>query len=160
MIKCWAILHYKEPEGSCEELNQVLWFNSEIKIGKKVFLWKKWFKYGIVYVKYIVTKGFNFMDISEIKNKFNVNLNWFEYYKLISAIPVRWKSNFSENKMADVQPFVDHVFSILDKCDCNKIICDNLLEKVCVLPNRIMEKWDNLIVDHGYDWAGIFSISL
>ena len=56
LIKCWALLHYKEPNSMHEVLNQVLWFNSEIKIGKKVFLWKKWYKCGIVNVKDIVKK--------------------------------------------------------------------------------------------------------
>ena len=84
-----------------EVLNQVLRFNAEIKIGKKVFLWKKWYKCGIVNVKDIVKKGFKFMDISEIKNKFSASLNWFEYYKVISAIPATWKSNFSVNEKED-----------------------------------------------------------
>ena len=43
MIKCWALLHDKDPNSMHEVLNQVFWFNSEIKIGKKVFLWKKWY---------------------------------------------------------------------------------------------------------------------
>ena len=124
-----------------------------------MFLWKKWYKCGIVNVKDIVKKGFKFMDISEIKNKFSASLNWFEYYKLISAIPAIWKSNFSVNEKEDEQPFVDHVFSILEKRDCNKIIRESLLEKVYVLPNRIMEKWNNLIVDHGYDWVDIFRLA-
>ena len=50
------------------------------------------------------------MDISEIKNKFSASLNWFEYHKLISAIPATWKSNFSVNEKEDEQPFIDHVF--------------------------------------------------
>ena len=79
------------------------------------------------------------MDISEIKNTFHVSLNWYEYHKLISAIPATWKSNFSVNEKDDEQPFVDYVFSVLDKCGCNKIIRENLLEKLYVLPNRIME---------------------
>ena len=42
-----------------EVLNQVLRFNSEIKIGKKVFLWKKWYKCGIVNVKILSKKDLN-----------------------------------------------------------------------------------------------------
>ena len=42
-------------------------------------------------------------------------------------------------------------FSSLEKRGCNKIIRESLLEIVYVLPNRI--------IDHGYDWADIFSTS-
>ena len=59
----------------------------------------------------------------------------------------------------DTQQFVDHVFGIFSKHDCNRIIREHLLENIYALPNRIIGKWENLIPNHNFDWADIFRMA-
>ena len=159
LVKCWALVHYKEPENNQDLLNQILWLNSEIRIGKKVFFWKKWYKYGIVYFKDIITEDMELMGFPEVKEKLHENFRWFEYYKLISAIPNKWKNTLKICHADDMPQGPDDVFSILGKPFCNKTIREKMLQKVYVLPNRIIEKWNNLVPNHNYDWSDIFHLA-
>lgn len=159
VVKSWALLHYKVPENPHEVRNQVLWYNSEIKIGKKIVFWKKWQCSGIVYINDIITdtSGPKFMSIGEINNKFNMSLNWFEYHQLVSAIPVKWKNMLSTD--GNMQQFNDHAFVILCKCNRNRIVRDKLLENISIPPSRIIRKWENSTPNYEFDWGDIFSLA-
>ena len=100
--------------------NQVLWYNSEIKIGKTIVFWKKWQCSGIVHIIDIITgtSGPKYMSIGEINNKFKMSLNWFEYHQLVSAIHVKWKNMLSTD--GNMQQLNDHALNFVILCKCNR----------------------------------------
>ena len=41
VIKAWATFHYESPSSKNEVMNQVMWFNSHLRVKGKPFMWKK-----------------------------------------------------------------------------------------------------------------------
>ena len=131
-------------------------------MGKTSFFSRKWYRYGIVYFKDIITEDLESVGFPEIKEKLHDNYRWFEYYNIISAIPSKWQDKLKTWHVDDMQQSPDGVYSILHKPLCNKIIRENkMLQEVhiCILPNRIIEKWNNLVPSHNYDWSDIFNLA-
>ena len=112
-------------------------------------------------IKDIVNNNFRLMKLDELKNMFHSDFNWFQYYKLLSTIPKKWKDLLKQNLHIDLEncTVADHIFVILENKNKNKILRAKLLKKVGLLPTRIFEKWNNFIPNHDPNWANIFSLA-
>ena len=80
---------------------QNLWYKSHIKIGSKPFMFKEFYRNGVLFVKDIVTATGSFISYEELVRKFSVNCTWLEYCTLIAAIPKRWKELLKLPKSTD-----------------------------------------------------------
>ena len=52
-MHAWACINKQNPETVSKIGNQILWYNSMIKVGHKVYFDKKAYAAGILYVKKI-----------------------------------------------------------------------------------------------------------
>jgi len=161
VVKCWAKVHFKKPTSITETLSEVLWYNSSIKINKKVFIWNVWLNHGIIYLKHIVKKNLEIMKIEELNEVYQTHFNWFQYYQLIHAIPKTWKERLKETHAFDLSKyqFLDHVFTILGNKNRNTLLREILVKNVSVFPDKICVKWNNSIPNHGQEWSNVFSIA-
>ena len=71
--------------------DEILWNNRNILIANKFF--KHWFDAGISKIEDLLNGQNGFLNWQEFRSKFNLNVPFTQYYGLISAIPVKWKTN-------------------------------------------------------------------
>ena len=74
--------------------NQVLWYNSHIRIDSKVLFFEEWYKKGILLIKDITENGC-YKSRDYLCNLLGLNslLVDFKYTKLKKAIPIVWKNS-------------------------------------------------------------------
>ena len=73
--------------------DEILWNNRNILIAKKTVFYKHWFDAGISKIDDLLNGQNGFLNWQEFRSKFNLNVPFTQYYGLINAIPVKWKTN-------------------------------------------------------------------
>ena len=135
--EAWCSYHYQEKAEIVEReqiLNQVLWYNSNIKSSDQVLENKTLLDRGVVYIKDLVNRQTSdIMSSYEFECKFKYP-NFLEYTKIIKAIPKEWQQQISSkivSKDEDIEIAEQLVKSmkfvyweLMDK----KIIVDNARE--------------------------------
>ena len=142
--KAWSFYSYQEEISNYKEiLNQLLWFNSSIKIENKVVFFKDWYIAGIHYIYDIVdimTGRFHSFDV--IVTNFNLNPNKrLQYYQLISAIPKTWKDCIKTNSCQAEFEFVDIKGQVLVKTQLCKILYWEMIYNKKI-PDTSKVKWE------------------
>ena len=80
------------PKTKSDVLNQIIWNNQFIKIGKKSVFFQNWHQSGIKNVSSLVDEQkICFLPFQSFQEKFHINCNFLQYYGLLSAIPSSWK---------------------------------------------------------------------
>jgi exonuclease III/uncharacterized protein Smg (DUF494 family) len=145
----WCEENYKKPGNIEEILNNSLWMNSNIKIGKKVAYWKNWANEGIKWVQDLVVvendKTMRFFREEEMQDMGIENYNFMQYNSLMSAIPRKWKREIignqyiepEEERMEDIK-LID---SLVDIKKPMKKVYKQLVKNKCVKPIKALEKW-------------------
>ena len=133
----WCSYHYQEKAEIVEHeqiLNQVLWYNSNIKSSDQVLENKTLLDRGVVYIKDLVNRQTSdIMSSYEFECKFKYP-NFLEYAKIIKAIPKEWRQQISSKIVSKdedieiaeqlVKPMKFVYWELMDK----KIIVDNARE--------------------------------
>ena len=70
---------------------QILWNNSSIRIDNHVVFWKDWYNNGVKYFGDILSENGSVLNVSQLKTKFNLEVNYLNYFSLVHAIPRKWK---------------------------------------------------------------------
>ena len=84
-LEAWAELNYHDPQDYQDILNEILWWNSHIRVGNKPIMWSKWVD------KNIITLG-DIMVNCQFKTAEELGVNWMDLNSICSAIPQRWKN--------------------------------------------------------------------
>ena len=90
VLIAWSTYNYEDPKEDEAKANQIIWFNSNIKICGKMIFVEKWYDKGIIYVKDLVVNG-QILSFLEMCQMFNEDLNVMTYNSVISAIPRDWR---------------------------------------------------------------------
>ena len=90
VLIAWNELRDVSPEGDNVIEKQMLWYNSNIKIGKQVICYKKWAEKGVMYVQDLLTESKDCMTYAEFATAYGIEGSYVKYWGLISAIPKRW----------------------------------------------------------------------
>ena len=81
--------------------DQTIWNNRNIRLdGKSIFI-TEWFKKGINYIKDLLDEDFNFLSVTNLKQKFRIEFPFTVYYGLLKAIPKEWKASFRNTAHPD-----------------------------------------------------------
>jgi hypothetical protein len=95
VLKKWCKENSKDPETIQGILNQNIWRNSHIKIGKKTQFWKHWYEEDIKWVAdmvYIDEKNERrFLTFAELNELASGKITIMEYNSIMSALPKSWK---------------------------------------------------------------------
>jgi len=70
--------------------------DNEITIANKFIFWTHLSEQGICFVHYLLDKNGKFLSLENVQRKYNVHLNFFQYFQLIAAIPNYLKKNAQE----------------------------------------------------------------
>ena len=100
---------YNICEGRKVE-NQLIWYNSEIRIQDKPFFWRDMYRNGLKYI-YQLYEGKNFKPYERVHTEFG--LSFLRYNSLKTAIPQKRKLYFQENEPELYHPISPHNY---DQC--------------------------------------------
>ena len=91
--------YFKELRVGHPDLHKsefILWNNKEITIENKSIFWTHLSEQGICFVHDLLDNNGRFLSLENVQRKYNVHLNFFQYFQLIAAIPNYLKKNAQE----------------------------------------------------------------
>ena len=94
LMYAWACYNHSRPTEIDEICNQVLWYNSYIRIANEPILYRKAYEAEIIYIKDLFPKGEVLKH--EVKERFGQCMSTMQYNVLISAIPREWKNEIKQ----------------------------------------------------------------
>ena len=73
--------------------NEIIWNNSNIRVGENTIFYKEWFQLGIKHIKDIYDQqNQRYYSLYKLQEKFNLPATeFFRYMSLINSIPKDWK---------------------------------------------------------------------
>ena len=89
VLKYWCQLHFHGKVYTCDKTqieNQILWLNSNIKVGNQVIFYTDWYRKGVKYVKDILHDDTRCLTYAEFSNKFQINCNFLKYFGIVAAV--------------------------------------------------------------------------
>ena len=99
-------------------LNQPIWLNSHIKLGKNQAMFYTWCKAGIQWLSDIVHNSQKlYLNQSELEQKFQIKIAFTDYYGLLKSIPREWTTKLgtigTENDDEDAEDYkwIDRILS-------------------------------------------------
>ena len=95
----WTKFKLQFISSEIQVKDQILWFNSEIRIANKPFIWYKWLKAGIIRMNHLVNDDNVFYTLEHLIEKYNISTSFLEYCTLILAIPKDWKEILVKNNI-------------------------------------------------------------
>ena len=100
VLKAWCSLVYKTPSSKEQVREQVIWWNSSIKIDSKLVYYPKWAEKGIIKIDHLLNEKDEFLTLNQFNRKYNVDFPFTMYGGIISAIPDMWKQLLKSNANA------------------------------------------------------------
>ena len=103
VLEAWCTYHYKAPTP--EDIDVFIWYNSDIRIESKPFLWGRCFKCGLCRLSQLYENG-QVITPEQAKERFDMEI--MQLNALLSAVPksiksryktgqkLEWKSRYSE----------------------------------------------------------------
>ena len=73
----------------------ILWNNRDINIENKSVFWKAWREKNVLFVQDLLNNQGNYLSPQEFSDKYNIKVNFLQYYQITSAIPAYLKSSAS-----------------------------------------------------------------
>ena len=146
--------------------NQLIWYNSDIKVSGKVIFWKDVYDRGLKYV-------YQLYDDKEFKRDEIVleefGLSKMRYNSLKVALPKQWKEFFSKNSVGTFLPLPPHNYdlslTIYQGCLSRKVY-QFLAEDVIIMHNKYLKWVQELgpsfcegIVDFGLEIASVYRLT-
>ena len=89
VLECWLYCNYKMPETEEDILNQVIWYNSYIRVANRPIFIKKAFQEGLKTFSSLVDLSGKQIKPELICAMYNIDI--LSYYNIWSAIPKNWK---------------------------------------------------------------------
>ena len=119
MLLYWSELIYKDKISTFQDVvNQPIWLNSHVKYNKSVLHAPSLVQQGIMLIADILTTDHKLPTLTQLNAKFNLAWQEYTYDKLISAIPIEWRTLIQSNTSTTFiryQPLLYTVKSIKKK---------------------------------------------
>ena len=93
----WCNFKFIKPQGKVEIENQVLWWNSNVRIANKPVLYKECLKKGVMRVSDVFDTNGVIISYESFVQKYGVKIDYLKYMGLANAIPKYWKKMMKEN---------------------------------------------------------------
>ena len=87
--------YFQELRSNCEDPLQrefILWNNKDINVENKSVFWKFWRDKNVLFVQDLLNNQGNYLSPQEFSNKYNIKVNFLQYYQILTAIPASLKS--------------------------------------------------------------------
>ena len=106
--------------------NEIIWNNSNIRVGENTIFYKKWFQIGIKHMKDIYGQGNQrYYSFFKLQEKFNLPATEFlRYMSLINSIPKDWKYKLRQ-EIQNVHRRSNLLKQIRNQTHANKFVYNN-----------------------------------
>ena len=154
ILETWSEWNYTHYHVIKEEiLHMPLWYNSLLKISKKVIIYKKWYDKNILYVADLIVEN-RWMNVHEVSKKYGFKANFLELRSLISCMPAHWKHILFVESNTEFKGYKIDNFDY----SCKSVYKEMLKTKI-VIPEQYVHFWmDNLHTEiDEWDWYGSFT---
>ena len=91
VLKLWCTYNFTIPISKVQVLDQVIWFNSYIKVASKPLFYREWIDKGILKMHHSLSDNSEWLSAHQLSSKFNLAINFVMVMGIIDAIPNRWK---------------------------------------------------------------------
>ena len=99
----WCCFNFVKRDDTIDPCNEILWYNSNIKVGHRLVFYKELYEKNIIYVKDLLNKNNKFMCYNELKEKYKTKTNYLLHMSLIQAIPTKYKDILAKNIKYETQ---------------------------------------------------------
>ena len=89
VLVAWSHLNYTPETDVVNPGDQIIWYNSCIKINNKIFFWKKAFRKGLLFLKQLYNVEGKIRDQESLENEFGLDV--MQCNSIYSAFPKVWK---------------------------------------------------------------------
>ena len=136
--------------------NQILWYNSNIKISGNIFYWKDAQQKGLMYIHQLFEQQ-RYISYQEMENKFGISK--LRYNSLKAAIPKDIRDYFLENSLAQIFPLSPSNYdtAIILRRSLSRQVYQSLSDDAMIMHSKYI-KWKQ---DLGSDFCpGIYEFGL
>ena len=141
----------------------ILWNNKEITIENKSIFWAHLSEQGICFVHDLLDNNGKFLSLENVQRKYNVHLNFFQYFQLIAAIPSYLKKNAQETAVTnrnilnerDVFYLSENKALYLTKLRYKDYY--NLFQENNMKEPTAVKSWTRLFPNFAHGWKQIFN---
>ena len=101
VLEAWFELTYKECVTEPGDiLSQILWYNSHVTSGNRVFEDNELIECGVIYVEDLLDNSHNLLSHADFCHKYST-VDWFWYVKLTSSVPKHWLQKVKGNPLVE-----------------------------------------------------------
>ena len=147
ILENWFELNEINNDAISKCDNQIIWNNKHILINNSTIFYREWFEKGIIHVGDLYENR-HFITLNSIRNRFNVNTNFVQYFGLCRAIPRTWKTEI--NNIAPNRPYnlASNKYFILNTSPKpSKIFYWLYVKTHCKPPEKVKQKWKDIFQD-------------
>ena len=130
--------------------NQLLWYNSNIRVGGKPIMWADAYKKGLKYVHQLF-HNLEYKDEVQIRNEYGISV--LRYNSLKAAIPAQWKLFFTSAPWGSYLPPPPHNYDRATQVYAkgfSRIVYKYISEDAIILHNKYI-KWRKELGEQGFD---------
>lgn len=142
VVKSWATINFFVPNGIDQVLDQILWYNSHIKINRRIYIDHEMFKIGIIRIRDILDDSWNFLTTREFQRKYPT-INYLSYLTLLHSIPEEWKKCIRSRQNEVVQN-MSKIVNVMRGDKIVRIAYKTLHTNVYLLENK-WNKWSRIL---------------
>ena len=158
ILETWCEYNFHIPITKKSILSQVIWFNSNIKVGNYVIYFKDLHESGLTHLTDLIKEDGSFYSYVELIQTYDVNLNYLHYYSIMSAIPKQWKQIIANE--ANCTPCNElPIFKLLKLSKIPKQIYKEYISKLVTDENMYNSymKWSRDLTDISMEeWEYVF----
>ncbi len=140
VLTAWTEIHYTEVHNRSDILNQIIWYNSHLKIQGRVYFYRLWYNKDICYIKDLLNEDLTPLSYRQFRVKYNINVSFLQYYSVISSIPRAWKITLREDGAVDNPIKTLSITSLLQAEKPNRLAYNRLITSKSHAPTQLCDK--------------------
>ena len=135
VLTCWCNYNYKEIEEIQNPSSQILWFNSNIKVGNTVLFHEHLLNSGVIYISDLLDENREFYKLNEFNMKFNCSINFLYYLGLIHSIPNHYNTGI-KNTVQTVSIESSKIDVLMQTKKVSRKVYSDLAKKCASFPEK------------------------
>ena len=160
VLKAWCKFNYylhRKVE------NQIIWYNSNIRIRNRPVLWNDVLSRGLLYVHQLFSEG-SFKENTQVWDEFG--LTPIRFNSLKAAIPLDWRDFFKQTLAAEYMPIPPHNYDRAITCwenSLSRMAYDQQRDDILLVHNKFIkwkmelgEQYDSSLMDFGRQHLDIY----
>ena len=149
------------PDSPKDILKECIWYNDFIQVDTKSVFYQDWYVKGVLYVKDLFDEQGEPLSLDRFQEKFNLNINFLQYYGLLDALPRTWKQKI-KNNYTNFTPTNQYKICIEGKLVPLKFVKSKdfyweFQSRSNAIPTAL-QKWNNKYDISEVEWEEIFKL--